>query len=74
MPFDYEQCVEVFRSRKGDQFLLPGGTRTPQGRNQVVLENPGRARSGLTFKMYDYLRLDLDRIRGPFTPCTAGRS
>ncbi len=59
-PFDYEQYVNYFESRKGDQFLLPGGTLHASGRNQVVLEIGSCTVGSYTFKMYDYLRLDLD--------------
>ena len=59
-PFDYEQYVNYFESRKGNQFLLPGGTLHASGKNQVVLEIGSCTVGSYTFKMYDYLRLDLD--------------
>jgi len=64
-PFDYENYVNSFESRRGDQFLLPGGTLHASGRNQVVLEIGSCTVGSYTFKMYDYLRLDLNGIPRP---------
>ncbi len=64
-PFDYEKYVNSFESRKGDQFLLPGGTLHASGRNQVVLEIGSCTVGSYTFKMYDYLRLDLNGVPRP---------
>ena len=64
-PFDYGNYVNSFESRKGDQFLLPGGTLHASGRNQVVLEIGSCTVGSYTFKMYDYLRLDLNGIPRP---------
>ncbi|MFO7936595.1 MAG: class I mannose-6-phosphate isomerase [Kiritimatiellia bacterium] len=58
--FDYEKYVNAFESREGDQFLMPGGTLHSSGRNQVVLEIGSCTVGSYTFKMYDYLRLDLN--------------
>ena len=63
--FDYDQYVNSFESREGDQFLLPGGTIHASGKNQVVLEIGSCTVGSYTFKLYDYLRLDLDGIPRP---------
>ena len=47
-------------SRPGMQFLLPAGTIHASGRNQMVLEIGSLTMGSYTFKLYDYLRLDLD--------------
>jgi mannose-6-phosphate isomerase len=65
IPFDYEQHVNYFESKQGDQFLLPGGTVHASGRNQVVLEIGSCTVGSYTFKLYDYLRLDLDGVPRP---------
>lgn len=65
VPFDYEKYVNYFESKKGDQFLLPGGTLHASGWNQVVLEIGSCTVGSYTFKMYDYLRLDLDGVPRP---------
>jgi len=64
-PFDYERYVNAFESREGDQFLLPGGTLHASGKNQVVLEIGSITVGSYTFKMYDYLRLDLNGVPRP---------
>lgn len=63
--FDYDRYVNSFPSAKGDQFLLPGGTIHASGRNQVVLEIGACTVGSYTFKLYDYLRLDLDGAPRP---------
>jgi mannose-6-phosphate isomerase class I len=65
VPFDYEQYVNSFESHEGDQFLLPGGTIHASGKNQVVLEIGSATVGSYTFKLYDYLRLDLDGVPRP---------
>ncbi len=60
VPFDYDRYVNSFPSEEGDQFLLPGGTIHASGRNQVVLEIGSYTIGSYTFKLYDYLRSDLD--------------
>jgi len=64
-PFDYERYVNSFESKQGDQFLLPGGTLHASGKNQVVLEIGSTTIGSYTFKMYDYLRLDLNGTPRP---------
>jgi mannose-6-phosphate isomerase len=56
----YERFVNSIPSRPGDQFLIPAGTIHASGRNQVVLEIGSVTVGSYTFKMYDYLRLDLE--------------
>ncbi|HNX34634.1 MAG TPA: class I mannose-6-phosphate isomerase [Kiritimatiellia bacterium] len=63
--FDYDRFVNSFESRQGDQFLLPGGTVHASGRNQVVLEIGSCTVGSYTFKLYDYLRLDLNGVPRP---------
>ena len=60
VPFDHDKYVNSFPSEEGDQFLLPGGTIHASGRNQVVLEIGSYTIGSYTFKLYDYLRKDLD--------------
>ena len=62
---DYEKYVNSIVSRQGRQFLLPGGTLHSSGVNQVVLEIGCWTVGSYTFKMYDYLRTDLDGTRRP---------
>ncbi|MBP5640423.1 MAG: class I mannose-6-phosphate isomerase [Victivallales bacterium] len=60
IPFDHDKYVNSFPSEQGDQFLLPGGTIHASGRNQVILEIGSYTIGSYTFKLYDYLRMDLD--------------
>lgn len=57
---DYKQYVNVVESAPGKQFLIPGGTIHASGRNQVILEIGSLTIGSYTFKLYDYLRKDLD--------------
>ncbi len=47
------------------QFMLPGGTIHASGRNQLILEIGSLTVGSYTFKLYDYLRADLDGTRRP---------
>jgi len=60
VPFDHDKYVNSFPSEQGDQFLLPGGTIHASGRNQIVLEIGSYTIGSYTFKLYDYLRRDLE--------------
>lgn len=65
IPFDYDKYVNSFPSEQGDQYLLPGGTIHASGRNQVILEIGSYTIGSYTFKLYDYLRKDLDGTPRP---------
>ena len=57
---DYEKYVNYVRSYPGMQVLLPAGTIHASGRNQVVLETGSLTVGSYTYKLYDYLRPDLN--------------
>lgn len=57
---DYENYVNAVESKPGRQFLIPGGTIHASGRNQLILEIGSLTMGSYTFKLYDYLREDLD--------------
>lgn len=57
---DYQKYVNGVPSVPGRQFLLPGGTIHASGRNQLILEIGSLTMGSYTFKLYDYLRKDLD--------------
>ncbi len=59
-PVDYLKYVNAVPSIPGRQFLLPGGTIHASGRNQLILEIGSLTMGSYTFKLYDYLRKDLD--------------
>ncbi|WP_320128573.1 class I mannose-6-phosphate isomerase [uncultured Sphaerochaeta sp.] len=56
----YDEYVHAIESVPGKQFLLPGGTIHASGRDQVILEIGSLTVGSYTFKLYDYLREDLD--------------
>ena len=59
-PVDYQKYVNHIESKPGIQVMIPAGTIHSSGRNQVVLEIGSLTVGSYTYKMYDYLRADLD--------------
>ncbi len=64
-PVDYEKYINHIQSEPGIQVMLPAGTIHSSGRNQVILEIGSLSVGSYTYKMYDYLRADLDGIPRP---------
>jgi len=64
-PIDYDSYVNSVQSFPGRQFLLPAGTIHCSGRNQLILEIGSLTVGSYTFKLYDYLRLDIDGVPRP---------
>ncbi len=58
--FDHDEYVYSEPSVAGQQFLIPAGTIHASGRNQVILEIGSLTIGSYTYKMYDYMRKDLD--------------
>ncbi len=63
--FNHDRYVNSFESSVGDQYLMPGGTIHASGWNQVVLEIGSCTVGSYTFKLYDYLRSDLNGVARP---------
>lgn len=59
-PVDYQKYVYAVDSRPGTQVMIPAGTIHASGRNQLILEIGSLTVGSYTYKMYDYLRQDLD--------------
>jgi len=59
-PIDYKKYINYIDSVPGTQVMLPAGTIHSSGRNQVILEIGSLTIGSYTYKMYDYLRADLD--------------
>ncbi len=59
-PVDYQKYVNYVESKPGVQVMIPAGTIHASGRNQVILEIGSLTIGSYTYKLYDYLRPDLD--------------
>ena len=59
-PVDYKKYVHSIASTPGTQVMIPAGTIHASGQNQVILEIGSLTVGSYTYKMYDYLRSDLD--------------
>lgn len=59
-PMDHDAFVHAVPSQPGTQLMLPAGTIHASGQNQVVLEIGSLTIGSYTYKLYDYLRADLD--------------
>lgn len=59
-PVDYEKYVSYIKSEPGIQIMLPAGTIHSSGRDQLILEIGSLSIGSYTYKLYDYLRADLD--------------
>ncbi len=59
-PMDHDALIHAVPSVPGTQLMLPGGTIHASGQNQVVLEIGSLTVGSYTYKLYDYLRADLD--------------
>ncbi len=57
---DYQKYINAIESKPGVQVMIPAGTIHASGRNQLILEIGSLTIGSYTYKMYDYLRLDLD--------------
>ncbi len=64
-PVDYMKYISYEESRPGLQVMIPAGTVHSSGRNQVVLEIGSLTIGSYTYKLYDYLRPDLDGVPRP---------
>lgn len=64
-PVDYDKYVNAVPSKPGVQLMIPAGTIHSSGRNQVVLEIGSLTVGSYTYKLYDYLRKDLDGTPRP---------
>lgn len=59
-PVDYQKYIYAVESKPGVQVMIPHGTIHASGRNQLILEIGSLTIGSYTYKMYDYLRKDLD--------------
>lgn len=59
-PVDYKKYIYSVESKPGIQVMIPAGTIHASGQNQLILEIGSLTVGSYTYKMYDYLRKDLD--------------
>ena len=59
-PVDYQKYIYSIESKPGVQVMIPAGTIHGSGKNQLILEIGSLTVGSYTYKMYDYLRKDLD--------------
>ena len=59
-PVDYQKYIHSVESKPGLQVMIPAGTIHGSGKNQLILEIGSLTVGSYTYKMYDYLRKDLD--------------
>lgn len=59
-PVDYQKYIHAVESKPGVQVMIPAGTIHASGQNQLILEIGSLTVGSYTYKMYDYLRKDLD--------------
>lgn len=64
-PIDYRHYVHSVESKPGLQVMIPSGTIHGSGQNQVILEIGSLTVGSYTYKMYDYLRKDMDGVPRP---------
>lgn len=57
---NHDDYVHSIDSEPGMQFMIPAGTIHASGRNQVILEIGSLTIGSYTYKLYDYMRKDLD--------------
>lgn len=62
---DYKKYINAVESKPGVQVMIPAGTIHASGQNQVILEIGSLTVGSYTYKLYDYLRLDLDGVPRP---------
>lgn len=61
----YLDYVGYIESKPGTQIMLPAGTLHSSGRNQLILEGGTLTIGSYTYKLYDYMRKDLDGTPRP---------